>query len=58
MDKTEIQKKSLELKDVLSKYQSELSQLEKELFNAISEYQKMVDEERIKELRESLTKHE
>jgi len=58
MDKTEIEKKALELKDILSKYQSELSLLEKELFNAIGEYQKMVDEERIKELRESLTKHE
>ena len=46
MDKTEIQKKALELQDILSKYQSELSLLEKELFNTIGEYQKMVEESR------------
>ena len=58
MDKKEIQNKATELKTILSKYKSELSQLEKQLFDTISEYQKKVDEERIKELRESLAKHE
>ncbi len=58
MDKKEIQNKATELKTILSKYKSELSELEKQLFDTISEYQKKVDEERIKELRESLAKHE
>lgn len=58
MDKKEIQNKATELQNILSKYKSELSQLEKQLFDTISEYQKMVDEERVKELRESLAKHE
>ena len=58
MDKKEIQNKATELKTILSKYKSELSELEKQLFDTISEYQKKVDEERIKELRKSLAKHE
>ena len=56
MDKKEIQNKATELKNILSKYKSELNQLEKELFATISKYQKRVDEERIKELKESLKK--
>lgn len=58
MDKQEIRNKATELKNVLSKYKSELSQLEKQLFDTISEYQKAADEEKVKELRESLMKHE
>lgn len=58
MDKTEIQNKAEELKNILTKYKRELSQLETELFITISKYQKAVDEERIKELKESLERHE
>lgn len=58
MDKQEIQNKAVELKNILLKYKSELNKLEKQLFDTISEYQKVVDEERVKELRESLMKHE
>lgn len=58
MDKTEIQKRATELKNILSKYRSELGKLEKQLFMVISEYQKAADEERIKELTASLMKHE
>ncbi|MEK7125583.1 MAG: hypothetical protein AAB880_01580 [Patescibacteria group bacterium] len=56
MGKQEI--KTTELKAILSKYKSELNQLEKQLFDTIREYQKTVDEERSKELSESLMKHE
>lgn len=58
MDKNEIQNKATELKNILSKYKSELTQLEKQLFVTISEYQKAMDKERIRELKESLGKHE
>ncbi len=58
MDKTEIQKKAGELQNILLKYRGQLSLLEKQLSNAISEYQKAIDEQKVKELRESLIKHE
>ena len=58
MDKSEIKNKAAELKDILSKYKSELNQLEKQLFDTISEYQKAADKEKAKELRESSMKHE
>ena len=56
MGKQEI--KATELKAILSKYKSELNQLEKQLFDTVREYQKTVDEERSKKPRESLIKHE
>lgn len=54
MDKQEIQNKAVELKDILLKYKSELSQLDKQLFDTISEYTKALSEERVKEIMESL----
>ena len=54
MDKRKIQNKATELKDILSQYQGELSELEKKLFQAISEYQKALSEERIEEIKQSL----
>jgi len=54
MDKAEIRSKTVELQKVLLKYREQLTQYEKELFEVISRYQKAVDDEKIKELRESL----
>ena len=54
MDKTEIKNKVTELQNILLRYRGELHVLEKQLFNVISEYQKAVDEEKIKELKRSL----
>ena len=54
MDKREIQNKATELKNILSKYQGELSGLEKEFFQAIFEYQKALSEEKIREIKQSL----
>lgn len=53
MDKKEIQNKITELNNILSTYRGELSGLEKELFQAISEYQKALEKEKIKEIKQS-----
>lgn len=54
MDKQEIQNKATELKSILLKYKSDLHQLDKQLFDTISEYTKALSEERVKEIMESL----
>ena len=54
MDRQEIQKKIRELRAIMSQYKQELGGLEKELFRAISDYQKALEEEKIKEIRASL----
>ena len=55
-DKKEIENKAAGLENILSRYKSELSQLEEELFDAISDYKKALEEEKLKELRQSLEK--
>jgi len=54
MKESEIQKRVVELKNILSVYRNELNKLKKQLFDVIREYQKTANEERIKEIRESL----
>lgn len=54
MNKQEIQNKATELKNILSKYKSDLHQLDQHLFDTISEYTKALSEERVKEIMESL----
>jgi hypothetical protein len=54
MTKEEIQQKVKELQLVMSKYKNNLGTLEKELFQAISDYQKALDQEKIKEIKQSL----
>jgi len=55
MDKEEIQKKVLELQKVMLNFKKGMREQEKELFRAISDYQKALEEEKLKEIRESLT---
>jgi hypothetical protein len=54
MTKEEIQQKVKELQLIMSQYKNNLGTLEKELFQAVSDYQKSLDQERIKEIRQSL----
>lgn len=54
MDNQEIQNKATKLKNILSEYKSGLRQLDKQLFDTISEYTKALSEERVKEIMESL----
>ncbi|MBI4692358.1 MAG: hypothetical protein HY773_02940 [Candidatus Terrybacteria bacterium] len=58
MDKIEIQNKITELKEILLQYQNQLNQYEKDLFEVISQYQKVVEEEKIKEIRKKLVNYE
>jgi len=58
MNQQEIQEKNEKLKNILLKYKEELERLRRELFNIINEYQKTIDNERIKELKEDLMRHE
>lgn len=54
MNKQEIQKKVAELKTIMSQYKKEFDILEKELYYAISDYQKALEEEKIKEIKDKL----
>jgi hypothetical protein len=54
MNQSEIQKKAAELKKIMSEYKRGLSALEKELYRAISAYQKALEEERLKQIRSTL----
>lgn len=55
MDGQQIQQKVTELKSIMTQYKHELGGLERELYRAISEYQKALEEEKLKELRQSLS---
>ncbi|KKT06837.1 MAG: hypothetical protein UV78_C0008G0008 [Parcubacteria group bacterium GW2011_GWA2_43_17] len=57
MDEAEIIKKVEELKSILSKHKNKLGSLEKKLYQAISDYQKTLDEERLKDIRKQLSKY-
>jgi hypothetical protein len=51
----DIKQKAKELETIMAEYKGTLSNLEKELFQALSDYQKALDQEKIKELKEQLT---
>ena len=55
MHQQDIQKKVEELKTIMVNYKLELGSLEKDLYQAISDYQKALEEEKLKELRDSLS---
>ena len=54
MNKRIIQQKVTDLHAIMNKYKHELGGLEKELFMAISDYQKSLEEEKIKELKATI----
>jgi DNA anti-recombination protein RmuC len=54
MNSQEIQQKVTELQAILSQFRLELGNLEKELYQAITDYQEALKEERLKEIRQSL----
>ena len=54
MDKDEIQQKATELNEIMKNYKGRLSELERQLFDAITEYQKALEQERIKEIKDKL----
>jgi hypothetical protein len=55
MTSQDIQQKVAELRSIMSQYKHELGGLEKELYRAISDYQKALEEEKLKEIRDSLS---
>ena len=55
MNKQEIEQKVKELQSIMSEYKQHLNSLEKELYRAISEYQKALEEEKVKEIRDGLS---
>ncbi|MDR3643401.1 MAG: hypothetical protein P4L74_07320 [Candidatus Doudnabacteria bacterium] len=55
MDAKNIEKKVKELQTVMAGYKHELSSLEKTLYRSISDYQKAIDEEKLKDIRSSLS---
>lgn len=58
MSEQTIQQKVKELELIMFQYKNELGILDRELFQVTSDYQKTLSEERVKEIRESLKKHE
>lgn len=54
MSKDEIEQKMKELQSVLSQYKDELGVLETELFSVVSDYQKALEEEKVKEIKQTL----
>ena len=54
MTKEDIQQKIKELELILSQYKHDLGALENELFQAISDYQKALDQEKASEIRQRL----
>ena len=55
MNSQDIQQKVKDLNSILSEYKYELSGLEKELYRAISDYQKALEKVKLKEIRQSLS---
>ncbi len=55
MNGQEIQRKVTELQSIMSQYKHELGSIEKELYRAISDYQKALEDEKLKEIRQSLS---
>ena len=55
MDNQQIQQKVAELKSIMAQYKLGLGSLERELYRAISEYQKALEQEKLKELRQNLS---
>lgn len=55
MDSQEIAKKVTQLQSIMSRYKHDLGILKKELNQAISEYQKALEEEKLKEIRQNLS---
>ncbi len=58
MNQDEIKQKAAELNEIMKNYRGQLNELERQLFDAISEYQKALEQERIKEIRDKLSTHE
>ncbi len=58
MNQDEIKQKAAELNEIMKNYRGQLSELERQLFDAVSEYQKALEQERIKEIRDKLLTHE
>lgn len=55
MDTTEeIKQKVDELAAIMANYQGQLGQFEHELYQALHDYQKALDEEKLKEVRENI----
>ncbi len=54
MNSQEIQQKIAELQSIMSQYKHRLGRLEKELYQAILDYQQALEEEKLKEIRSSL----
>lgn len=54
MDQHEIQKKVKELQAIMAEHKQGLGSLEKELYNAISDYQNALEEEKLREIRTNL----
>ena len=54
MKSQDIEEKITELKSIIDQYRHELGGLEKELYRAISDYQKALEEEKMKEIRQDL----
>lgn len=55
MDREEIQKKVAELTKIMGQYTQDLGSLEKELYQAISDYQNALEEERLQELSQGIS---
>ena len=56
MDKDEIQQKTAELQQIILEYKNELGVAERELSQAILNYQKALEDEKISEIKKSLDK--
>ena len=54
MDKDTVQKKAEELRVILSQYEKELGVLEENLYQAVSDYQGALSQEKIKEIKEGI----
>ena len=58
MNQDEIKQKAVELNEIMKNYKGQLNELERQLFDAVSEYQKALEQERLKEIRDKLSTHE
>lgn len=56
MNKQDIQQKVKELHEIMKEYAVEMNGLEKELFQAVSDYQKALEEEKIKQIKTRINK--
>jgi hypothetical protein len=55
MKSVEIQQRIKDLKEIMANYKHELGSLEKDLYLAISEYQRELEKEKLKEIRGNLS---